>query len=106
VLWKEIKGKKLLGFDFHRQRPIDEYVVDFFCHDLMLAIEIDGGSHNDKEAYDKKRQKRLEELGVHVLRFKDFEVTKNVNMVTESIKVWIKEHTPSASRRTPLSRGE
>lgn len=41
VLWKSLKGKQVLGFDFHRQRPIDEYIVDFFCSELMLAIEID-----------------------------------------------------------------
>lgn len=94
VLWKELKGKKM-GFDFHRQKPIDDYIVDFYCSELMLAIEVDGNSHNDKSEYDKKRQRRLESLGISVLRFKDFEVTKNVSAVIENIRGWIKEHTPS-----------
>ena len=45
LLWTFLKGRQLRGFDFHRQRPIDEYIVDFFCSELMLAIEIDGVSH-------------------------------------------------------------
>ena len=42
LLWKSIKGKQMLGYDFDRQRPIDNYIVDFYCKDLKLAIEIDG----------------------------------------------------------------
>jgi very-short-patch-repair endonuclease len=105
LLWSELKGKKL-GYDFHRQKPIDEYIVDFYCNRLSLAIEIDGNSHDDKEIYDEKRQKRLEELGVSVLRFKDFEVTKDIRLVIEKILKWIKEHTPSRKTGPPLWRGE
>jgi very-short-patch-repair endonuclease len=80
LLWEELKQKKILGYDFDRQRPIDEYVVDFYCKDLMLAIEIDGISHFTDEAVqdDEKRQKRLEELGVSVLRFDDSEVRNEI----------------------------
>lgn len=45
LLWLELKGKQMKGYDFHRQKPIDNYIVDFFCHELMLAIEIGGISH-------------------------------------------------------------
>jgi len=48
LLWNQIKNKRLLGFDFHRQKPIDRFIVDFFCPGLMLAIEIDGVSHLQK----------------------------------------------------------
>ncbi len=94
LLWKELKGKKI-GFDFHRQKPIDEYIVDFYSSKLCLAIEIDGNSHDEKENYDERRQKRPEELGVTVLRFKDYEVVKDVKLVIQNILLWIKEHTPS-----------
>jgi very-short-patch-repair endonuclease len=47
LLWKELKGKKMMGYDFHRQKPLENYIVDFFCNELMLIIEIDGSSHND-----------------------------------------------------------
>jgi very-short-patch-repair endonuclease len=53
LLWNELKNDKLLGFDFDRQRFIDEYIVDFYCRDLMLVIEIDGMSHNNEEAFVK-----------------------------------------------------
>ena len=94
LLWDELKQKKMLGFDFDRQRPIDEFIVDFYCKDLQLAIEIDGDSHDSEEAFekDRKRQKRLEELGVRFLRFDDLEVKKEMNNVLRKIQHWIEEN--------------
>ena len=71
LLWQKIKNKAL-GVQFHRQVPLKEYIVDFYCHELMLAIEIDGDSHLYKYNYDKKRQGELENLGFTFLRFSDF----------------------------------
>ena len=51
LLWNELKQKKMLGYDFDRQRPIDNYIVDFYCKDLMLVLEIDGNSHDYEEVY-------------------------------------------------------
>jgi very-short-patch-repair endonuclease len=64
LLWQEIKNKRLLGYQFHRQIPMLDYIVDFYCNELMLAIEIDGSSHESNKAqqYDQHRQKRLEEM--------------------------------------------
>ncbi len=94
LLWDELKQKKMLGFDFDRQRSIDEFIVDFYCKDLQLAIEIDGDSHDSEEAFekDRKRQKRLEELGVRFLRFDDLEVKKEMNNVLRKIQHWIEEN--------------
>ena len=85
------------GYDFDRQRPIDEFIVDFYCKDLMLAIEIDGGSHNSDEAQEKDqiRQKRLESLGVRFLRFDDREVKKDLNNVLMEICGWIESNQPT-----------
>jgi very-short-patch-repair endonuclease len=44
-LWMELRGDKMLGYDFHRQKPIDNYILDFFCYELMLGIETDGFTH-------------------------------------------------------------
>ena len=77
------------GFDFDRQKPIDHYIVDFFCNELMLVIEIDGESHNEKIEYDNHRQKRLESLGIRFLRFYDIDVKKNMNGVLSTIENWI-----------------
>ena len=62
-----------MGYDFHRQKPLDNYIVDFFCHELMLAIEIDGYTHllEEVQIKDEKKEKKLNELGVNVLRFHD-----------------------------------
>ncbi len=64
-LWKHLKGKQMMGYDFHRQKPLDNYIVDFFCHELMLAIELDGFSHQLDEVVEKDelKEKRLNELG-------------------------------------------
>ena len=93
-LWAYLKGKQLRGFDFHRQKPMDNFVLDFYCPALKLAIEIDGSSHNDKYDIDKFRQRRLESLGLRFLRFQDKDVMKNIEAVLNAINGWIDEHTP------------
>jgi len=93
LLWTFLKGKQLRGYDFHRQKPIDEYIVDFFCNELMLAVEIDGVSHIGKELYDTKRQNGLEKLGVTFLRFKDEDVFYNCDYVVKEIEKWIDNYT-------------
>jgi len=85
LLWKQLKGKKLHGFDFHRQRPIHKYIVDFFCSELSLAMEIDGTSHDEKAEHDNERQHELEMLGVQFLRFTDNDVKQNLSGVVEAI---------------------
>ncbi len=79
------------GYDFHRQKPIGNYIVDFFCKDLMLAIEIDGISHNDKVSKDIERQKQIESFGISFLRFNDLDVKKNIAGVVAAIEKWIDE---------------
>jgi len=89
LLWNELKNKKMSGMDFDRQRPILNYIVDFYCKDLMLAIEIDGESHNEKYEQDKIRQKELENIGVRFLRFDDLEIKKDIDNVLREIENWI-----------------
>jgi very-short-patch-repair endonuclease len=99
LLWKELKGKKMMGYDFHRQKPLENYIVDFFCNELMLIIEIDGSSHNDDTVEnDETRQKRQEELGCTFLRFYDGHVKNYMEDVLDTIREWIKEHTPNPSQ--------
>jgi very-short-patch-repair endonuclease len=93
LLWQRLKRKQMRSYDFDRQRPIDRYIVDFYCKDLKLAIEIDGSSHDGEEAKinDEIRQERLESLGVRFLRFTDTDVKRNMEMVLDSIELWIDE---------------
>ncbi|HEY8993201.1 MAG TPA: endonuclease domain-containing protein [Lacunisphaera sp.] len=90
LLWRQLKGRQRRGYDFHRQKPIDEYIVDFFSDDLMLAVEIDGDSHTLKGEADEIRQKRLESFGVRFLRFDDAAVKSNIDAVVHAIDNWIK----------------
>ena len=91
ILWSHLKGKKMRGYDFHRQKPLGNFIVDFYCNELCLAIEIDGESHDYKIGKDIQRQKQLESLGVHFLRFDDLEVKKNLEGVLTAIENWIIE---------------
>jgi very-short-patch-repair endonuclease len=85
LLWQKIKNKGL-GVQFHRQVPMLNYIVDFYCHEIMLAIEIDGDSHLHKYEYDKKREGELEQMGVKFIRFNDIDVKKNMFSVTLSLE--------------------
>jgi very-short-patch-repair endonuclease len=104
-LWLKLKGKQMYGYDFHRQKPIDNYILDFFCYELMLGIEVDGYSHQFLEVYTKDgiKEKRMNGLGITVLRFSDDEVLNEMENVLRAIEFYIFEyekHTP-----TPLKRG-
>jgi very-short-patch-repair endonuclease len=89
ILWKQLKSKKMAGLDFHRQKPIDEYIVDFFCPKLRLIIEIDGSSHDNKCVEDEKRANRLKFLGFTMLRYSDKSVKRDLENVILSIRTHI-----------------
>ncbi|MBC3539294.1 endonuclease domain-containing protein [Rufibacter sediminis] len=91
LLWEEIKDRKL-GAQFHRQVPMLNYIVDFYSHELQLAIEVDGNSHDEKVAYDQQREQELKASGVKFLRFEDIDVKRNIRFVVEEIYHWIEEH--------------
>ena len=92
LLWRHLKHRQIMGFDFHRQKPLDNYIVDFYCPELLLAIEIDGVTHAGREEADCKRQQRLESLGVKFLRFLDSDVRENVSGVIETIAEWVEQN--------------
>ena len=104
LLWRYLKGKQMFCYDFDRQKPIDNFIVDFFCNELMLAIEIDGDTHNYKFEEDRKRQERLEKFGIRFLRFTDRDVKQNIEGVVATIERWIKEQTCNTLKEgnTPL----
>jgi len=86
--WNLVKGNEFHGFDFDRQRCIDNYIVDFYCKELTLAVEIDGVYHTYEETFvkDETRQKKLESLGVCFLRFTEFEVRNDIPNVTRVLE--------------------
>jgi very-short-patch-repair endonuclease len=103
LLWNELKAGKMRGYDFDRQRPIDEYIVDFYCRELQLAVEVDGHSHDYKEDEDANRDRRMKRLGVSVLRFWDSAVRSDMQTVLRSIEAWIRQHekTGGVNRENP-----
>ncbi len=76
ALWLMIKNKQIEGIRFLRQYSVDKYILDFYCPQHKLAIELDGESHNDIHAieYDKKRTEHIYSMGIRVLRFENFEI--------------------------------
>jgi len=96
MLWQRLKRKQVQGYDFDRQKPIDEYIVDFYCKKLKLAIEIDGTSHDSEEAQeqDQYRQARLEAIGVRFLRFRDEDVRLRLDEVVRTIECWMLNPPP------------
>ena len=90
ILWLVLK-KKALSYEFHRQVPINEYIVDFYCYELELAIEIDGYTHDYNYENDLKRQNVLEGLGIKVVRFSEEDVKKHLNDVIRILLTIIEE---------------
>jgi very-short-patch-repair endonuclease len=84
--WQAVRNKQL-GFKFRRQQGIGRYIVDFYCAELELVVEIDGDSHFDREAltYDKERAEYLTRLGLKIMRFTNYEVMRNLEAVLVSV---------------------
>ena len=91
ILWQKQKRKQMYGYDFHRQKPIDNYILDFFCYELMLGIEVDGYSQEFEEVYEKDliKQSKMNNFGITVLRFSDFQVLKDTENVIRAIEQYI-----------------
>lgn len=105
IIWKAVLSRKQTGERFLRQRPIDQFIVDFFAPNLGLIIEIDGSSHKNKADYDFYRQQKLEGLGYVFLRFREGEVIQNIRAVKERIDYaifYLKEKWPPT---LPVDRG-
>jgi very-short-patch-repair endonuclease len=100
VLWNFLKNKALEGFKFRRQHPIDNYIVDFYCHQEKLVIEVDGSVHDqlDQKEYDSGRTSVLEEFGLKVIRFRNEEVLDNFQSVIERISKDLTPPHPSPER--------
>lgn len=86
-LWARLRLKQLNGCQFYRQKIIGNYIVDFCSPSVKLVIEVDGSQHYSDEMFlkDKIRDKYLQDYGLKVLRFNDYEVLRNINGVVESI---------------------
>jgi very-short-patch-repair endonuclease len=85
-MWYEVlRNKQVNGFRFLKQRPIDNYIVDFFCSELQLVIEIDGSSYVDREEYDIKRTEVLESYGLRIFRYSNEDVLTKIEIVKDHL---------------------
>ena len=90
LLWKQLKGKQLCGYDFDRQRPVGRRIVDFYCKELKLAVDVDGSVHDFTRKEDDRRQREIEALGITLLRFWNHAVKNDIRSVLNKIEVWIR----------------
>jgi very-short-patch-repair endonuclease len=84
-LWKVLRNRGVGDYKFVRQFPIPPFIVDFCCRERKVVVELDGGGYLDKEHSDREREKFLESLGYHVIRFINNQVLNDTNQVYESI---------------------
>ena len=91
ILWSRLRSRNINGYKFRRQQPVFEYIVDFYCHELKLIIEVDGEIHSLSEIadYDKKRENKLNSNGYNILRFSNFEIETDIESVIDKIKTYI-----------------
>jgi very-short-patch-repair endonuclease len=99
ALWRELRDRRLAGWKFRRQHPIDAYIADFVCLEVKLIIEVDGGQHFEppNASADAARTERLERLGFTVLRFDNRQVLTQRSAVLAHIHQWLLGHHPHPS---------
>lgn len=101
-LWYHLRAKRLAGLKFRRQHPVPPYVVDFYCEELKLVIELDGSQHNEDS--DRTRTRFLERQGLTVLRFWDNDVLQRTDGVLETIVAFAQDRPPCPSRSSSAAR--
>ncbi len=99
LLWQQLNKRKFNGYDFDRQKIIGNYIVDFYCAECNVAIEIDGSTHDFRVEYDTERDAFLEKLGVVVVHILAKDVLQNLDGVIE----YLKNHS---ALRVPVNREE
>ena len=92
-LWSALRNKRLNGFKFRRQHPINKFVADFYCHEVRLIVEVDGEVHDeiDRKEHDELRTYVLKEFDVTVIRFSNQEVLKSLDMVLNLINLKVQQ---------------
>ena len=92
VLWHQLRNRKVNGLKFRRQHPVDIFILDFYCHERKLAIEVDGRIHNkaDQREWDENRTFELNEFGIQILRFTNDDVIYQTKRVIDLIKEFLK----------------
>jgi lysyl-tRNA synthetase class 2 len=106
ILWFRLRNRRLAGWKFKRQVPIDGFIVDFVCADAKVIVELDGSQHAVRTRQDEERTKTLEAMGYLVLRFWNNDVMRNLDGVLEEILIALNQQSPEPPHPTPLPCGE
>jgi very-short-patch-repair endonuclease len=107
ILWECLRGNRLFGFKFRRQHNIGQYIADFYCHAAKLVIELDGEIHQAQTDRDSDRDSWLEAHGLTVLRFKNNEITENLEQVLQTILSYLPSSSSSSSYPpSPVGEGQ
>jgi len=96
-LWFEVLSGKKTGYKFIKQYVVHNYILDFYCSALLLAVEVDGHSHDDRQEYDAKRDQYLSACGIKTIRYRNDEVLLHINGVWEDLRRRMRER-----KDTPL----
>jgi very-short-patch-repair endonuclease len=102
-LWQRLRREQVMGYKFRRQHPIERFIVDFYCPQAWLVIEVDGDIHEMQQEADALRQAYLESLGLRVLRFRNEEVLRHIDAVIERIGEVLLEWEEIAEKQTPAA---
>ncbi|MBD3244658.1 MAG: DUF559 domain-containing protein [Candidatus Moranbacteria bacterium] len=84
-IWGKVLSRKQTGYKFRRQKPINRFIVDFYCKQLLLIIEIDGKDHEYKKDYDKEREAYLKKMGFEIIRYTNEEIIDNLKEIKENL---------------------
>ena len=95
VLWQYLRGRKLGGYKFRRQQGIGPFILDFYCQEINLCVEVDGNSHDHKYQYDEQRSLFLMKQGIKVIRFSNDQIFANIDWVIKEILRIAEEDHPS-----------
>jgi very-short-patch-repair endonuclease len=100
ILWNKLRNRKLSGFKFRRQHPVSEIILDFYCHDARLSLEVDGNVHKEhhQKERDKERTLILVKFGIKEIRFSNHEVENQIEKVLDKIKEYLVLFPPSPGR--------
>ena len=107
LMWQLLRDRRFFGHKFRRQHPAPPYVLDFYCDELKLAVELDGGQHNEDSAQvrDERRTHQLEARGLAVVRYWNHDVLANTEAVLEDLMFRVLEISPSPPAPLPLGEG-
>jgi len=109
ILWRHLRNRKFAHYKFRRQHPINPYILDFYCPDLKLAIELDGSGHGHRhrETHDKAREEFLDRQGIAVVRFWNHQVREELDSVLQAIWLALEKRVPNhpSPQSSPFEKG-